>query len=107
VIPNFSEVLKNRLNSKEILSAISVSENSKNCEHLVEMVQYYCERRGMSLRSIASELFAGDVGKFAIYLGFSWLAYTSPTSWSPPAAAYISARLCSRRYGFISFYGHW
>ena len=37
--PDFFDVFKNRVNSKEIFSVISVSENSKNSEPLVVIVQ--------------------------------------------------------------------
>jgi hypothetical protein len=40
VTPQISEVFKNRLNSKEKLSAISASKKSEIREHLVEIVQY-------------------------------------------------------------------
>jgi hypothetical protein len=37
----FFDVFKNRINSKEKISVISVSENSKNSEPLVVIVQYF------------------------------------------------------------------
>jgi hypothetical protein len=40
VTPQISEVFKNRLNSKENLSAISASKKSEIREHLVEIVQH-------------------------------------------------------------------
>jgi hypothetical protein len=39
-MPEFSEVIKIRHNSKENLSAISASKNFQIDEHLVEMEQY-------------------------------------------------------------------